>query len=232
LEGEIVNMTYPDWMQEAVRIEREMRAEREEAARVEREQQEADERRLGRALPEALAFFDIAIPAQETNRVELDFVAFSLRNFDFEPVCHNEDGTASRYNFRLKIELLCGPGSGMERAVLVTASADEADAIKQARREFAQIVVDFHHRAALHKLASAMMVSALGLLDGMVYAALVRMTAVKEPGATPEEFARETPVAAFLEWVITEEFYEAAKWVEAALEAMLNAPEQAVEEVA
>ena len=99
-------LTYPDWMQEAVRIEREMREEIAEEARIERERQEADGRRLGRALPEALAFFDIAIPAQETNRVELDFVAFSLRNFDFEPVCHNEDGTASRYNFRLKIELL------------------------------------------------------------------------------------------------------------------------------
>lgn len=222
-----MTLTYPDWMQEAVRIEREMREEIAEKARIEREQQEADERRLGRALPEALAFFDIAIPAQETNRVELDFVAFSLRNFDFEPVCHNEDGTASRYNFRLKTELLCGPGSGMERAVLVTASADEADAIKQARREFAQIVVDFHHRAALHKLASAMMVSALGPLNDTIYPALAHMKDVYEPGATPEEFARETTVAAFLEWALTEEFYEAAKWVEAALEALLNAPGQA-----
>ena len=225
-------LTYPDWMQESVRIEREMRAEREEAARIEREQKEEDERRLGRALSEALAFFDIAIPAQETNRVELDFVAFSLRNFDFEPVCHNEDGTASRYNFRLKIELLCGPGSGMERAVLVTASADEAGAIKQARREFAQIVVDFHHRAALHKLASATLVSALGPLNSTIYPALAHMKDMYEPGATPEGFARETTVAAFLEWSLTEEFYEAAKWVEAVLEAMLNAPEQAAEGVA
>ena len=48
-----MNTTYPDWMQEAVRIEREMREEIAEKARLEREQQEADERRLGRALPEA-----------------------------------------------------------------------------------------------------------------------------------------------------------------------------------
>lgn len=225
-------LTYPDWMQEAVRIEREMREEIAEEERIERERQEADGRRLGRALPEALAFFDIAIPAQETNRVELDFVAFSLRNFDFEPVRRNEDGTARRYNFRLKTELLCGPGSGMERAVLVTANADEADAIKQARREFALIVVDFHHQAALHRLASAMMVSALGPLNSTIYPALAHMKDMYEPGATPEEFARETTVAAFLEWMITEEFYEARWWVDAALRALLNAPEQAVEEVA
>ena len=225
-------LTYPDWMQEAVRIEREMREEIAEEARIERERQEADGRRLGRALPEALAFFDIAIPAQETNRVELDFVAFSLRNFDFEPVCHNEDGTASRYNFRLKIELLCGPDSGMDRSVLVVAGGGEVDAIKQARREFAQIVVDFHHRAALHKLASATLVSALGPLNDTIYPALAHMKDMYEPGATPEGFARETTVAAFLEWSLTEEFYEAAKWVEAALEAMLNAPEQAAEGVA
>jgi len=225
-------LTYPDWMQEAVRIEREMREEIAEKARIVREQQEADERRLGRALPEALAFFDIAIPAQETNRVELDFVAFSLRNFDFETVLRNEDGTASRYNFRLKAELLCGPHSGMERSVLVIAYADEANAIKQARREFAQIVVDFHHRAALHKLASATMVSALGPLNDTIYPALAHMKDMYEPGATPEEFARETTAAAFLEWAWIKEFYEAAKWVEAALEAMLNAPEQAAEGVA
>ena len=79
------------------------------------------------------------------------------------------------------------------------------DAIKQARREFAQIVVDLHHRAALHK-AAAMMVSALGPLNDTIYPALAHMKDVYEPGATPEEFARETPVAAFLEWVITEEF--------------------------
>ena len=227
-----MNMTYPDWMQEAVRIEREMREEIAEEARIERERQEADGRRLGRALPEALAFFDIAIPAQETNRVELDFVAFSLRNFDFEPVCRNEDGEVSQYNFRLKTELLCGPDSGMERSVLVIVSAGEADAIKQARRKFAQIVVDFHHRAALHKLASATMVSALGLLDGMANVALVSMRDARDPLTPGDEFARETTVAAFLEWSLTEEFYEAAKWVNAALEAMLNAPEQAVEEVA
>ena len=220
-----MNTTYPDWMRDAVRIEREVREEIAEKARIEREQQEAAERLLGRALPEALAFFDIAIPAQETNRAELDFVAFSLRNFDFDPVRRDENGV-------LKIELLCGPGSGMERAVLVTASADEADAIKQAHREFAQIVVDFHHRAALHKLASAMMVSALGPLNDTIYPVLAHMKDVYEPGATPEEFARDTTVAAFLEWSLTEEFYEAAKWVEAALEAMLNAPEQAAEGVA
>ena len=207
---------YPDWMQEALRVNNERLAEMEEQRRIKAELLAAEQRALGKALPEALAFFGIAIPEQPGNRVEMDAVAFSLRGYDFTPVIRDDEGNVTRYCFGLTIEpLRCAVGS--PRSVLVLVRADETEYIRDARREFAEAVIQFHDIERLLRHAEEMTVSQLAPLPDRVDAVLTLMRGEKEPGANQDEFARETTVAAFRAWALDEEFYSVVEWLDAAL---------------
>jgi hypothetical protein len=218
-------VAYPGWMQQALAVDAERKAEIAEKARKESERKAAEQRVLGRALCEALAFFDIAVPAQPVNRVECDFVAFSLRDHDYEPVIRHADGTPKEYRFRLYIEPLRGLTHAEEKSVLVVGLLGfpkfDAD-LRDARREFAEIVLKFHRSAALLDLAQATKAAAL-MGDPEIDQALKVMGAGCEPGARVDEFAEMVTVADLYAWAQAEEFWGAVRGIEEDLGILLDA---------
>ena len=215
--------TYPSWMNLAVRIENERRAEIAEKERIERERVAQEDRRLGALLPEALAFFGIAVPALPTNRAVCDFVAFRLDPHVYEPVKYDEAGEPALYDFRLIVGPLRGFQELPAKNVFVYCRPDQADKVRDAHAEFSQVVMAFHRQAALFDLARERTANCLkDDPQGEIELALLTMKDAREPGATPREFAAQTSIGALYEWAMAEELYTAAALIEKALDRMLT----------
>jgi hypothetical protein len=143
---------YPEWMHKLVEVD-EARKAAEAAAQAEADAQAAAmQRLLGENLVEVLAFLlDVALPAPETNEVELDGVKFALGPHDVEPIVRDEAGNITNFHF-----------------TLVVRAGDGNTFLTQARAfQFGSLIgVDLAPLAA-HVLTLVSIQRALGALDGL-----------------------------------------------------------------